>query len=145
MVLNKLISAIANAIYAEFGDEYSIYAESMEQGVEKPCFFIGYINPSREQAYGTRTKTINAMQIRYHPVEEQSENRECNDIADRLYECLEVINYEDKKIRGTKPHHEISDGVLVFMINYDYHIAKPEDKKTMETLEYDGGVRDGES
>lgn len=35
---NDIISAICKALYQVFGAEYKIYKESVEQGLEEPCF-----------------------------------------------------------------------------------------------------------
>ena len=39
-MINDIISGIATALDAEFGDGYTIYAEYVEQGFNAPCFYI---------------------------------------------------------------------------------------------------------
>lgn len=36
-MIDKIIDAISTTIYAEFGDDYEIYTESIEQGLKEPC------------------------------------------------------------------------------------------------------------
>ena len=39
-MINKIIDGICAVINLEFGDEYEIYTESIEQGLEEPCFLL---------------------------------------------------------------------------------------------------------
>ena len=50
-MINNIISAISNAIYLEFGDEYEIYTQDVKQGLQEPCFSIFCINPSIRQFF----------------------------------------------------------------------------------------------
>ncbi len=38
MIVNSIIDAICITINNEFGDDYTIYTESIKQGFEEPCF-----------------------------------------------------------------------------------------------------------
>ena len=40
MIVNSIIDAICITINNDFGDDYTIYTESIKQGFEEPCFFI---------------------------------------------------------------------------------------------------------
>lgn len=37
-MINKIIDGISISLNAEFGDDYKIYTESIEQGLKEPCF-----------------------------------------------------------------------------------------------------------
>ena len=39
-MINSIIEGISIAINTEFEDVYTIYTESVEQGLKEPCFFI---------------------------------------------------------------------------------------------------------
>ena len=39
-MINEIVVAISKALYNEFGEEYKIYAENVEQGLERPCFLF---------------------------------------------------------------------------------------------------------
>ena len=43
-MINEIIDGISVAINTEFGDDYEIYTESIEQGLEEPCFSILCLN-----------------------------------------------------------------------------------------------------
>lgn len=44
-MINSIIASISISLNAEFGDEYTTYTESVEQGLKEPCFFLSCINP----------------------------------------------------------------------------------------------------
>ena len=45
-MINSIIESISISLNAEFGDEYTTYTESVEQGLNEPCFFVFCINPT---------------------------------------------------------------------------------------------------
>ena len=124
-MINTIIEAISAALQDEFGDEYEVRMEELEQGPEKPCFFISCRNPASERFPGNRYFRTNPFCIRYVPVSAEKQ-RECNQAAERMYQCLEyvMITGEDKPIMGTKMNYEVIDGVLRFFVNYDMFITR---------------------
>ena len=42
-MINSIIEGISASLNAEFGDDYTIYTENVEQGLKEPCFFISCI------------------------------------------------------------------------------------------------------
>ena len=44
-MINSIIESISISLNAEFSDEYTTYTESVEQGLNEPCFFVFCINP----------------------------------------------------------------------------------------------------
>ena len=134
-MINQIIDGISKAINFEFGDDYEIYTEDVEQGLEEPCFSILCLNPTIEQFLGNRYFRSNQFCIHYFP-SSNDKRFECNEVMGRLFECLEVITVDGDLLRGTSTHAEFSEGALHFFVNYDLFTYKPEgDKTQMETLE----------
>lgn len=131
-MINQIIEAISIALNEAFGDEYEIHMEEIKQDLKEPCFFIQCLNPSMEQFLGKRYFRQNLFCIQYFPKTEDV-NRECHEVAEKLYSCLEYITCQgdDKPIRGTKMHHEVVDRVLSFFVNYDVFVRKTEDSTSM--------------
>lgn len=121
-MINSIIEAISTSLNAEFGDEYSIYTESVEQGLKEPCFFLFCINPTNRVFLGKRYFRTNKMCIQYFPTDKDRENEECNKVAERLFSCLEYITVSGDLLRGTKMKCELIDGVLNFFVNYDMFV-----------------------
>ena len=143
-MINAIIEAISVALNGEFGDRYEIHMEELEQGLEEPCFFIFCLNPSSDLFLGKRYFRTNPFCIQYFP-ESSGKQRECNGVAERMYDCLEYVTMDgdSEPIRGTKMKHEVVDGVLHFFVNYNLIVNIPKELPTMETLEIDQHTKKG--
>lgn len=124
-MINSIIEAISVSLNSEFGDGYEIHMEEIEQGLKEPCFFIFCLNPATELFLGNRYFRTNQFCIQYFP-ESREKQRECNGVAERMYDCLEYImmDGDTNPIRGTKMKHEVVDGVLNFFVNYNLFVYK---------------------
>lgn len=144
-MINSIIEAISVALNGEFGDSYEIHMEEIEQGLEEPCFFIFCLNPTNDQFLGNRYFRTNLFCIQYFPATEEKQ-RECNHVADRLYECLEYITMDgdNKPIRGTKRNCEVVDGILHFFVNYDFFTYKTEEQTIMDEMQSTTKVKEGD-
>lgn len=144
-MINSIIEAISVALNDEFGDDYEIHMEELEQGLEEPCFFITCMNPTTKLFLGKRYFQTNQFCIQYFP-ETDEKQRECNDVAERMWQCLEYITIygEDKPIMGTQMNYEVVDGVLNFFVNYDCFIKKTEQQTPMESLQAGTNVKGGD-
>jgi hypothetical protein len=134
MTIQNLINAIAEALFQEFGSDYEIYTESVEQGLSEPCFLVRCLNPTRNLFLGQCYKRTNQFSVQYIP-STASANEECTSVLERLFECLENVILYDKPIHGTELHGEITDGILTFTVNYDGFVLATEQKYNMEDLE----------
>lgn len=123
-MISSIIKGISVAINTEFGDVYTIYTESIKQGLKEPCFFISCLNPTNKVFFGERYFRTNQMCIQYIPTNTSVEKEECNAVAERLFNCLEYITVGEDPVRGSKMNSEIIDGILNFFVNYDLFIMK---------------------
>ena len=142
ITVNLIIEAIAAALNGEFGEEYTVYAEEVKQGLSEPCFFISCINPSDRQLMGNANRHFlaaryyreNRFCIQYFPLEENNGRRESYDKAERLFGCLEEINADGDIIRGTDMNFEYTDGILSFFVSYNFFVYKTREPTVMEKL-----------
>lgn len=120
---NEIIYGISHAIDQEFGEAYTIYTETVEQGLEAPCFFIVCTSPISERYMGKRYKNQYAFCIQYFT---ESENRklECNAITERLQDCLEYINVDGTLFYGSNMQSQYTEGILTFYVNYNFFTYK---------------------
>ena len=133
-MINSIIRAISVSLNNEFGDNYTIYTETVEQGLKEPCFFISCINPTNNLFLGKRYFRENMFCIQYLSADMYQIKEDCNNIAERLFSCLEYITLDRDLIRGTKMKYEIADGVLNFFINYNVFVYKTVESTTMEEM-----------
>lgn len=142
ITVNLIIEAIATALNGEFGEEYTVYAEDVKQGLSEPCFFISCINPSDRQLMGNANRHFlaaryyreNRFCIQYFPLEENNGRQESYDKAERLFGCLEEINADGDIIRGTDMNFEYTDGILSFFVSYNFFVYKTREPTVMEKL-----------
>lgn len=140
-MINSIIIGISTALNAEFGERYEIFTEEIKQGLEEPCFFIACLKPTHKLFLGKRYFRQNNFCIQYFP-ESDKKQQECLNVAERLTECLEVVNVTaDTQIRGTNISYEIIDGVLNFFVNYNYFFYKVEDETPMESISANTNVK----
>lgn len=45
-------------------------------------------------------------------------------MADKLYEVLEYVKVNENLYRSSNMTHEVIDGVLHFMLQFNYHVVK---------------------
>ena len=134
MTIKELIDAIAEALFQEFGSDYEIYTEGVEQGLTEPCFLIRCLNPTKNRHLGLIYKRTNQFAIQYFPSTAEA-YAECAFIMEGLFDCLRSVILSGKPIHGTELHGEITDGILNFMVNYDGFVLQTEGQDPMEELE----------
>lgn len=118
-MINAIIAAIGIALKETFGEGCKIYTEHMEQGFERPCFFISCVNFEHKRFRGERYLQQNEFCIRYFPEDCARWREECDIAAGRMLSCLQWINAADTFVRGTKLRAKAVDGTLDFLVNYD--------------------------
>ena len=134
MTIQNLMDAIAEALFQEFGSDYEIYTNKVEQGLEEPCFMIRLLNPTKNLHLGRCYKRTNQFSIQYIPSTMEAQE-ECISVMERLFECLENVILHGKPVHGTELHGEIIDGIITFIVNYDGFVLKKEEQNNMEDLE----------
>ena len=132
-MLNKIITGISQKLDEEFNteenQEYTIYTENVEQGLEEPCFFIFSLKPSSKQLAGNRYKRKYPFYIHFFPDTELVDgistiNNQINEVTERLFTALEYITVDNGLVRGTSINAEKVDDVLHFFINFNMIVKK---------------------
>lgn len=115
-----------------------VYGEEIKQGFEEPCFFVKLFPVAQDREFNRRYKRYHSFDIHYFA----QTNEEMHAVAEQLYGCLEYIQVSDRVVRGNKQRHEILDGVLHFLVSYDFFVfreATPDPK--MQELEQEGLIK----
>ena len=129
-----IIDGISVSLHKYFGDAYKIYAETVEQGLKIPCFFIGHEDTSRKNMIGGRYFSRYSFDISYFPKEGKLEMLE---IAEKLMDCLKIIELPDgSPVRGRNMRFNIANGILHFYISYSMFLEEVEVKDKMEGMVY---------
>lgn len=143
-MLNEIIDGMSEAIHAGFGEQYPIYTDVNKQGLTEPCFSIFPVQPRQKQVLGARYFKQNPMCVNYFP-SPNAEDSEKYEVIEKLFSMLEYITCNGDLLRGTSMNAEVSDGVVVFNVDYNFYVRRvPADETDMEDLEVRGNVNDKE-
>ena len=142
-MINKIISAVCTNLHTEFGDEYDIYKESIEQGLQEPCFFVQAIAPMHDRQLPTRVKRQVTVMIQYFPLDKDNYYLEGNAVLEKLFKCLEVITVDDCLYRGEEMDSPgyTEEGVLSFQITFEFFEINPNEEELMESHTDDIGIK----
>lgn len=136
MIRSMLSSAIGEAY-----PDIAIYKEQASQ-IERPAFYIGEIKVSQDKSIGNRYYRQHSLVVRYFPVEDNLTDYEAlGDIADKLYACLEYLEYEGWRGRGIQMSHRIEDNVLQFYVTVQLALKRPTNEPKMETVETEAKLK----
>lgn len=128
------IAARLRKVYPE--DFYSIYTESVEQGLFKPCFFILLKQEEQLRGLGKRFKQVYRFEVTYYPSDSGGENEECIAVSQTIQRLLEYISAGGDKVRGKAVSCKIENGKLIFIIDYTlFLIEQGEDEQLMMEVE----------
>ena len=140
-MLSEIIKGLSMALNAAFGDEYEIYQNDVEQGLQEPCFFIAVLKPEIDPLPGNREIRRYPFDVQYFPPS-PGDNAGMLSAAERMTEVLRILGLPDGDLlRGTGMSYEIVDNVLHFFVNYNLSAARPVSAAAMETLKTRIGVQ----
>lgn len=132
-VIDEIVLGIAakiKEIYKEKGN-YPIYTDKIQQGEERPCFFIKTLMDERKREIGLQDdyyRELLSIVVIGYTIDGNTEI--LHSMIENLYD-LEYIRLSDGSLIGAmKLHPKIEDDVLHFFIDYNLFIKKGKDKTT---------------
>lgn len=133
-----IVSAIATKIKNSFTPAPKIYKEQVDQGLVKPCFFIGYVKQGQQQIAKNWYQRQAMMVIRFHPTESTNKYSQCRAVGEQLLDVLtsidlptELDGYETLPCLGKDLEFKIRDEVLIFYVTYEHKVKKVVTPETM--------------
>ena len=131
--MNDVIkNGIAEAIRRGFGDEYSIYADNVEQGMKKPCFFILNKKCVFERLLGKRA----AVTYRYGIEVYEDDREKLEKVLMRLFAAMDMISTAEGKMFGRNMSFSVEKGKGIFEADFRCVVMFEEEKSEyMEVLE----------
>lgn len=138
-MLDDIVNGISIKLNDTFGDDYEIYSENVEQGLNEPCFFIKPLKASNKPFLGKRKQRTYPFDIAYFPKEG---NEEMMQASDKMLDCLEYITLVNGDVlRGSSLESEIVDGVLHVSVKYNVFLNDISRDEPMETVESKLGTK----
>lgn len=141
---NEILDAVLNRLNVLFGPEAIIYTDTVEPGIEAPCFTVQFLDSSEKPMMGSRYYRKTDILIQYRPGQKTALLRELNRVTEILMDGMEYITLADQKgLRGTelsaKP--DINEKRLDFKVSYHTFISKAySEEETMQTMEIEKGM-----
>lgn len=133
--INDLLVLIKKLIGNSF-QEINVYSEGKEEAFNKPYFFVKILNSNEIKELNRRYKRNIALEISYVS-DKENVNEDYLNKADELYELLEIVAMEGKKLRALSMTHEVKDGVLYFKFQFEFSLIKNAEENSMKQLEVD--------
>ncbi len=133
-MINKLIDGVCRAIYNEFGEEYHIYTEKIEQRFTRPCFFAEVTDSSMELFRGDRYYMKNKVLVTYYPCY-KDKNANMAKTAVRLSLCLNEIIVDDAPLMGLNCKQSFEKDSLAACAEYSFFVRLKGEKENCELME----------
>lgn len=132
-MINSVKDGIVSALVAEFPN-IPVFDEPVEQGIVEPSFSVRCVKPMQRLFRGERYYQEDLFEVVYFPPVE-SRYQSSNETIERLFNCLEILNLPDGKIRGRDMKaYTAEDFTVVFTVKYSDFLYKREEKDMMQTL-----------
>ncbi len=135
--MKKIVDGVVRKIADEFGDDYRIYTETVEQGLQEPCFIVSVKDSKMAHIRGERHSFVVRLQVTYFPKGDEKK-AECLAVSGRMYAVLGVIPVEESPLRGSGRSYTIDDDLLHFSVSYEYQFFvsdRREESDLMGSLE----------
>lgn len=146
MRLNEIKEAVAEKIAQKY--QYPVYIENTKQRTKKPAFFVDLEDAKIRNVMNDERYKVETIFNVYFVLsdDEENVNRVLTEIAHDLFFSLNYIKVGDASLRGSNMDFGINDGIMTFVVNYDFFavvLNENEEKGKVEKLFYKVGVRNG--
>ncbi|MDO4267453.1 MAG: hypothetical protein Q4C73_03185 [Eubacteriales bacterium] len=140
---NELLHAVTRQLDKLFEGAYTIYTENVEQGIETPCFFVGFLKTTDIPMLGSRRQRTWDMQVQFIPEEKGDNTHLLNEVCETLLEGLEWVRLEDDRlVRGIERSGTITDDALTVLVSFSRFLIRPADPVIpMGELKVEGAVK----
>jgi hypothetical protein len=120
-MIKAIMHGIGNALYEEFGDDYQVCIDKLEQGFENPCFFVSLVDFYNDELIMGREKWHAQYNITYFPENEDEPTDECLEVIPKLKDLLRIVELENgDMVRGTDIDAKVVDGQVQFYVSYNF-------------------------
>lgn len=126
----SLTSGLAAALREEFGENCTVYADSIPQNFRTPSFYVRQISGGFAHIRGRRYRLDAVVMVTYFPPEHGQDTQEdMLSVLSRLYPALEFIRGEDGlPVQARSMTHEMTDSELHVEISYALSVFRAHDR-----------------
>lgn len=121
----EIIDAISVRLNEVFGEDYTIYLEQVEQGLQTPCFFIQPIESTDKNMISIRKYRTNTFVITFIPSGTGSQREQLVQVANRLLDHFDSFDLGNGVVLPTFDRSiDVADGTLNFILAFKYYKYK---------------------
>lgn len=133
----EMVNAISVRLNEIFGDEYTVYLEQVEQGLQTPCFFIQPLDASDKNMIDNRKYRTSGFAIVFIPSDKKGHREQFVEVADKLFDNFDSFELSDGVVLSTFDRNiNILDDVLHFTVLFKYYkYAEKAAEDMQESLE----------
>ena len=91
----EIVNAISVRLDEIFGDEYTVYFEQVEQGLQTPCFFIQPLDASDKNMIDNRKYRTSGFAIVFIPTDKKGHREQFVEVADKLFDNFDSFELSD--------------------------------------------------
>ncbi|MHB8075101.1 phage tail terminator family protein [Desulfosporosinus fructosivorans] len=137
ITINMVRDSVMTTLKQHFPN-LNVYGEEHDQGLEEPYFYVKLLPVTQNQLLGQRYQRNHSFDIHYLA----GANEALHDMAEQLYDKLELISLDGSPVRGTGMRHEIVDGVLHWFVAYNFQVMRSvEAEPLMQSMKQEGYLR----
>lgn len=130
--INGVVYSVADTLDKAYG--YDIFTDEIKQDFVEPCFFIEVISTRKKRINNMVHKITVFLSVHYFPEDTPERAEKMLDMADSLYELLEIFEGSKRKYYGYDMNHRADSDILHFNFTVSYHLSKQEAMPYMEKL-----------
>lgn len=140
VTINSIRDGVISTLSRHFPDA-DVYGERIAEDLKPPAFFVKLLDADQTQELGIRYLRSHMFDIHYFAPEKS--NEEYHDMAELLYDIMDLIEIDGAMYHGTGMKHQIIDEVLHFFVDYNFPVKRviPEPPK-MREMEQEGFIRE---
>ncbi|AFQ45160.1 phage tail terminator family protein [Desulfosporosinus meridiei] len=137
ITVNSVLDGVIAALDQSFPN-IGTYSEESDQGLVEPYFYVKLFPMSQNQLLGQHYQRNHLFDIHYFA----GSNEALHDMAEQLYDKLELISVDGGLVRGSGMRHEIVNGVLHWFVAYNFHVKRSvEPDPLMGSMRQEGYLR----
>ncbi len=111
-----------------------IFAENLHENIKESSLFVEMLAVEQKRLLNKKRERTFTFLLTYIPKKDELRYEECMDMAEKLYEILDMIGSEEKFL-ACQMAHKMENGKLLFSVGYKCILMLQEEVALMHNLE----------
>lgn len=130
--MKHLIDAISIRLDEIFDGKYAIYLETVEQGLNTPCFFIKPVRSEDENMISNRKYQYHDFDIIFIPDDENTCRSLFVEVTDKLFDSFDMLEVNDTTVPTFERTIDVVNNVLHFGVKFKLYGYKDVPEEEMQ-------------